>query len=596
MNRDHYEARFSVNRVHLSYESKEDLLAGVISAYKDMTHDLNLKELEYNEGNWQNETEQSNITPTVNDKIPPKIYSDNWTICDIHNIELTHFCRKCEVAICQACRTSVDHKGHRTKKIAIAVNEKKEELVNKYIKKEKEKEMLLQRNLSFIEHEKAEFKTSCDEVVARIRQRCAYMKDVLDTIANNLVKDVYSKKKYCIQQFMSSQTELHTNLKASENKLCYLESLIDSTHNKYFLEKFKSYKTEQTAVDDMVPPRIWKEYVSFDYGCLSASSLSEIFGNVNFIVATDDGAFTYENKQQCGRLSCRTKQSFRCEQRNNVESDDDEQEIGPINAVTKYKDELWVSCGISGKQVSCVDEGGHTIKSFRLKFKLEDITCNAHGDLLVTVFKDKCIRKLSPKGAVSNFINVPFHPKGINVSNDGGILVCMSDSYSTVVAERSRRLVVKYTKEGEEERIYEYNGETKIFTRPCRVVENINGDICVIDKTKMGSGQVVILDRTGLLKTIYNGNKVKRNAPFRKSSSSRFSPSDIACDTKGRIFITESDNHKIHLLDKDGSYIGHFLTNESDFFCPVSVGTDHENHIWVGNEYGEIKMFSCEWQ
>ncbi|XP_076071691.1 uncharacterized protein LOC143043122 [Mytilus galloprovincialis] len=592
--------------IQLSYASSEDLLNSVINTYRELTmdkvHDEDLSDLTPNQ--IREITESSlNFTDsgmpneyTFNRRLQnteaPRITQEN-IMCELHgHCELTHFCRKCEVPVCQLCRSSLKHKGHRTKRIGVAVEERKRELNDKYIKMEQDKIKALRRNRVFVENEKSNVRASCDEVVARIRQRCAYMKSVLDTIANNFVKEVYYKKKDCLQQYTNIQKEIESEIKEGDCDLKRMLHLSESPNDQQFLKDFKDLKEKPSVVRKV--HNIWKEYVKFDHGRLSVEELSDKFGSVRFVVATDGGAFTYESKRQNGRLSCRTKTSFRCE-RKKVETDDDEQG-GSINSIVKHGSSLWVNSGLNSKSISLVNENGKTIKSLPLRFKIEDITCSKNGELIISSFRDKVIRQVSNTGVTSDLFNVPYHPKGITTTKDGGYLVCMCESYSTSVCEDSRRLVVKYTSEGDEECVYEYNGEEKLFTRPFRVTENINRDICVIDKTAMGSGQVIILDRTGLVKTIYSADRHQTNNGHINKIVSRFAPSDIACDKNGRIFIVESDNHKVHLLNKTGSLIGHFLTNESDFFCPLSIATDENNQIWIGNEYGEIKMFTCDWQ
>lgn len=590
------------NKLHLTYSCNDELLKRSINDFKEIEQDcyfderqiriansmngLNLEdEYAYNKTN-----EQDKETNTEENEF---IVPLDKRMCEIHdNCELTHFCRKCEIPICQLCRPSLKHKGHRTKRIGIAVAERKEQLFN-IIQARNDKNKDLHRNLTCVETEKVNVRSSCDEVVARIRQRCVYMKTVLDNISNNLVKEIYYRKKNCLQQYTHTQKEIQSELKNNECSLDFMNLLSETQDEIEFLKGYNEIK-ENTSSEKKIP-LIWKEYVNFDQGQLSAKELKEKFGSVSFIVAADGRAFTYENKKQYGRLSCRTKRSFRCERRNTTESEDDEQDGGPINTITKSRNQIWVSCGLSSKQISLVNEDGKTIKSLRLKFKVEDMTYSDDGALIVSVFHDKAIRKIFSNGDNFDIINVPYHPKGIHLTKDGGYLICMCDSYSTSVCDDSRRIVAKYTDKGIKERVYEYDGDTKLFTRPFRVAENTNGDICVIDKTSMGSGQVVILDKSGVLKAVYNGTNQPMTGNIQKIIS-RFAPSDIACDQNDRIFIAEADNHKIHLLSKDGRYIGHFLTSESDFFCPQCITTDGSNQIWIGNEYGEIKMFTCDWQ
>ena len=99
-------------------------------------------------------------------------------------------------------------------------------------------------------------------------------------------------------------------------------------------------------------------------------------------------------------------------------------------------------------------------------------------------------------------VPLPYYPRGIATCADGGLLVCMTDSYCSCASDNSRRFVAKYTTDLKLDKVFEFEDNKRLFTRPYRMTENINGDICVTDKTAMGSGRVVVLDRHGILKSI----------------------------------------------------------------------------------------------
>lgn len=94
---------------------------------------------------------------------------------------------------------------------------------------------------------------------------------------------------------------------------------------------------------------------------------------------------------------------------------------------------------------------------------------------------------------------------GIIICVDGGIFVCMMDSYSFCVFDNSRWFVVKYIKDLKFEKVFEFEENKWLFIRFYRIVENINGDICVIDKILMGFGWVVVFDCNGKFKFVFEG-------------------------------------------------------------------------------------------
>ena len=81
---------------------------------------------------------------------------------------------------------------------------------------------------------------------------------------------------------------------------------------------------------------------------------------------------------------------------------------------------------------------------------------------------------------------------------------------------------------------------------PTYLKENGNGDICVSDV-----GAVVVTDAEGMLSFRYQET----------SRNSNFEPYGLCCDTACNIIIADMKIDRIHIIDKDGSFL-HYVRYE----------------------------------
>ncbi|XP_052098808.1 uncharacterized protein LOC127733496 [Mytilus californianus] len=96
--------------------------------------------------------------------------------------------------------------------------------------------------------------------------------------------------------------------------------------------------------------------------------------------------------------------------------------------------------------------------------------------------------------------------------------------------------------------------EMDTFLCPEKLTTNLNGDICIIDRS-VGDpdymyGKIVVLGSKGELKWTYSGHGIEN------SSEDEFSPCCIVTTEKGNILTSESNT--IHMLSKDGKFIRSF--------------------------------------
>ncbi|XP_078322927.1 uncharacterized protein LOC111124118 [Crassostrea virginica] len=181
------------------------------------------------------------------------------------------------------------------------------------------------------------------------------------------------------------------------------------------------------------------------------------------------------------------------------------------------------------------------------------------------------------------FSTDPLAPDGICQTKDGGLLVTLEDTETDKYQPKShsRRLVRHVTLTGDIIREYEYqeDGQTRLFTWPSMVKQNANNDICVINWKNKTNGDLVILFNAGSLKSVYSGQKQKRE----------FKPTDVANDPHCNIILSEANNSTIHLLSPEGKFMRYLLT-ENQVVHPVAISL-RSSTLWIGDAYGCINVF-----
>jgi hypothetical protein len=116
------------------------------------------------------------------------------------------------------------------------------------------------------------------------------------------------------------------------------------------------------------------------------------------------------------------------------------------------------------------------------------------------------------------------------------------------------------------------------------VKQNGNSDICVVNQTSITTGNVVILSSSGRLRSVYHGQELNDD----------FFPSDVECDSRYNILVTDYYNHKVHLLSPDGEFLK-FLLTEKEVYGPSALSL-YGSTLWVGNSEGAVKLFRFEYQ
>lgn len=252
-------------------------------------------------------------------------------------------------------------------------------------------------------------------------------------------------------------------------------------------------------------------------------------------------------------------------------------DIPSVNAICcDEKNSVWVGCWNRSpvRSLTCHDK---IEPKEQYDTPVSDMTVMPSGDILFTKFGDCAIKKLSRKdGTITTFRGcMPLYPEGIHVTRSGNILVTVVDASNFLVTKTTTRKVVKMNDAGKVIKEIEYGSRgLKFFILPYRVTENVNGDICVVNRTGVYLGQIVVLDKEGNLKFTYDGNPSQH--------CNDFIPMSIACDNNGCIIVADPSDYAIHILDKTGILLQYLNSNKIGISPPLSVCVDQKGFLWVG--------------
>ncbi|KAJ8301020.1 hypothetical protein KUTeg_022539, partial [Tegillarca granosa] len=117
-----------------------------------------------------------------------------------------------------------------------------------------------------------------------------------------------------------------------------------------------------------------------------------------------------------------------------------------------------------------------------------------------------------------------------------------------------------------------------MFTWPHGVSENINKDICVVDRTSKTSGRLVVVDNKGKLRYTYDGQKLNHS----------FYPRDVKCDKSGHVIVNDRNNIKVHILDLNGQFIRYIADENILKDNPICLALDKNGILWVGGSIGNV--------
>ncbi|KAK3103523.1 hypothetical protein FSP39_019839 [Pinctada imbricata] len=206
---------------------------------------------------------------------------------------------------------------------------------------------------------------------------------------------------------------------------------------------------------------------------------------------------------------------------------------------------------------------------------------NAH---ILAAGSSKAIIRYNDVKSHSLYSTSPFYPAGICESSDGGLLVCLVDCHYSNITTTTKGEVHHIDMKGKVIRKYtvDERDQSKMFTSPIRIVINLNSDFCVID--------VLNKDLNSRVISVTGDSKLRFTYKGQQRLGLKFYICDIACDSVGRIILTEYYNHAVHVLNADGDFLQFLLAADDGLDGPLSIALSTDR-LWVGCAKGVVKLY-----
>lgn len=235
--------------------------------------------------------------------------------------------------------------------------------------------------------------------------------------------------------------------------------------------------------------------------------------------------------------------------------------------------------GIKSKTIQLVDLANPSSPKHEISMTFYDFATSVDGNLLyISDFENKSLKALSKDGNLKTIrdFNTLF-PTCVHVTSHDEIFVGIVESDSEKIQTDSRRAILKLSPQGNINVNLEFDPRgIRLFTVPYRCsVNETNNHVVVIDKYTPYTGRVIGIDEKGNVQFRYSGLESG-------TRNKLFMPTDIKCTYHGYTLICDIDNHSVHILDRNGTFIQNISTLDVKIMHPHSLAIDSNDKLWIG--------------
>ena len=515
--------------------------------------------------------------------------------CQDHKgTECTYWCEKCVKAACIDCVTST-HNGHRMIKLEAIL---------------KDKRTMLQRELANLESgvlkEWKGLLVDAKQVTADYLDKVDGVEKELDAQAKKFhdkVEEIFKTSKKQLEVIRATNLDiLHQQEKTISEGLEKVKQEIRECEDKLRngeVARLLQYEGSEDKERETLPHIDEVNAPVFSPGQLKSPSLAEMFGKLteqqtedtnpeNEIKPIHDTVpLTIQNNAASSQKTTTTTganksklidsehpQSQKISKHVTVPIPPQKQLMSTLSVQSSFgtgfssifQTLVCVGSGLAwvktrGTRLQLMDQQGALKDIIHTKFDIYDLVLSTQGELFLSD-TNNCITSISPDKVVSTLFTTRWAAYGLCCLHSGDIAVTFGSEGKVVIYSRSGDIIQEL--------------DEKLFKYPYRVAQNeVNNDLCICDE---GSKKVVALDASYHVRYQYTGQ-----------DNNRFSPKDLCTDSTGRVLITDW-NHRVHILDTDGRFLQHILTEEQGLWRPVSIDVDSEGNAWVGEKYGGVKV------
>nr|XP_022296354.1 uncharacterized protein LOC111106114 [Crassostrea virginica] len=487
-------------------------------------------------------------------------------ICDLH-------CEQCDVPICSQCVSSGKHLGHKAVEIMkILINKK--EIIKKDLQ---EIEELIypkyQETASDIPVQKANARKHTQKLTTALKKQGKALHQEIDNIIQKMQTEIDDMDCQHLVVIQKQEDAINQAISEIESTILDLRNLLE-TCDVCLVSGYKSRNEEfrkmpaqfQVSLPTLTPQKINTEQIYQQLGSLSKLAIKrkEHSGPMKTL----------------GFMSSLQSRKLIDVPRILTDINTEYGEDNKLRSVSYLNDSEFWTCG-GDKILRLYNIQGELLKSLQTKTGNMplDITVTHRRELVYIDYNDRSIN-IVKNTQIQPLIRLPrWKPLYLCTSSSGDILIAMvsNDKKQAKVVRYSGPLKIQTIQMDDQgQPLYSSSTNTKYLT------ENRNLDICMAD---FAAYSVVVVNVTGKFRFRYTGLS---SIQIPSNTKKPFKPSGITSDSQSRILTTDSDNHCIHILDKDGNFLRYI--DNCGLQCPAGLCMDSRDHLFVAEwKIGKVK-------
>ncbi|XP_078330982.1 uncharacterized protein LOC144624830 [Crassostrea virginica] len=458
--------------------------------------------------------------------------------CSKHSKEVcTQLCTKCNIPVCPLCVASSEHKHHKKEDI-LKLFETKKELMQKDLQDlEKSIYPKYQEAAASIPVQRADVNKRSLNLITALDKQGEALHTEIDTIILEMKSEIYDMDALHITAINEQEVAINHTIPEIAQAILDLKRLLGTSDvclvSEYIsrTEEFSNLPAQfQVTLPTFTPQEINREQIHQQIG-----SLLKL-------------AITYPLLDEPTILT------------------DIHTEYGYLRSVSCLSEsELW-TCG-DNNILGLYNLQGELLRSVQTKSgnAPRDIVVTRSGDLVYTDPGDSSINLVRGTQIQTLITLQGWRPYNLCNTSSGDLLVIMTSENGkhTKVARYSgstEKQSIQWDHQGKP--LYSSDHYIKFFS------ENRNWDICVAD---CYAGAVVVVSAAGKLRFRYTGPP---SIPHRS-----FRPYGITTDSRGNILMSNTYNHRIHIIDQDGHFL-RYIHNRG-FRLPRCLCVDFRDYLFV---------------
>jgi PKD repeat protein/sugar lactone lactonase YvrE len=191
----------------------------------------------------------------------------------------------------------------------------------------------------------------------------------------------------------------------------------------------------------------------------------------------------------------------------------------------------------------------------------------------------------------SNKGNVEVYDSGLNFlfklgDGDGefsqpNAIAIDSDTEKIYVTDKEAHEVKVYLSNGDFDFSFDGTaGGGEQFVKPTAIgIDETNREIIVIDRPltseMLDGARLQIYDMDGFFKDGFSKHG--------KNEGDMYKPKHLTVDSEGRIYVTDSEHHKVLVYDREGTYLGAVYDEDNPIIIPKGIAVSGANRLYVAS-------------